>query len=376
MKISLLQENLAKGLSLVSRVVASKAQLPVLSNVLLSIDKGKLRLSATNLETGMNLWLGGKTEGEGKLTVPAKIFNEVVSSLPQETVVLEKEGEGLRISCGKFKSKINGIAAEEFPLMPSLRDGKTIKETFSLDREAVEKGLGQVAMAAATDESRPIFTGVKMELDEKKLRLAATDGYRLSVKTVTNLKGLKKQKSLVVPARALMELVRAITATETEAKEVVLAATEEERQLIMAYGDVEVVTRILEGEFPDFDKIIPTSHTTAIVLDAEELLQAVRAAAVFAKDSANIVRFKVSDKGLLISANAPQVGENEVELSGKKTGEDAEIAFNSRYLLEMLNVIEVKELRLEMSGPLSPGVFKPKEDNGLIHIIMPVRVQA
>jgi len=376
MKISLLQENLAKGLGLVSRVVANKAQLPVLSNVLLSIDKGKLRLSTTNLETGMNLWLGGKTEGEGKLTVPAKIFNEVVSSLPQETVVLEKEGEGLRISCGKFKSKINGIAAEEFPLMPSLRDGKTIKETFSLDREAVEKGLGQVAMAAATDESRPIFTGVKMELDEKKLRLAATDGYRLSVKTVTNLKGLKKQKSLVVPARALMELVRAITATETEAKEVVLAATEEERQLIMAYGDVEVVTRILEGEFPDFDKIIPTSHTTAIVLDAEELLQAVRAAAVFAKDSANIVRFKVSDKGLLISANAPQVGENEVELSGKKTGEDAEIAFNSRYLLEMLNVIEVKELRLEMSGPLSPGVFKPKEDNGLIHIIMPVRVQA
>ncbi|MBU1322958.1 DNA polymerase III subunit beta [Patescibacteria group bacterium] len=376
MKVSLLQENLAKGMGLVSRVVANKAQLPVLSNVLLATDKGKLRLSATNLETGMNLWLGGKIEGEGKLTVPAKIFNEVISSLPQETVVLEKEGEGLKISCGRFKSKINGIAAEEFPLMPSLRDGKTIKETFSLDREAVEKGLGQVAMAAATDESRPIFTGVKMELEEKKLRMAATDGYRLSVKTVLNLRGLKKQKSLVVPARALMELVRAIAAGETEAKEVVLAATEEERQLIMAYGEVEVVTRILEGEFPDFDKIIPTSHTTSIVLDAEELLQAVRAAAVFAKDSANIVRFKVSDSGLLISANAPQVGENEVELSGKKTGEDAEIAFNSRYLLEMLNVIEVKELKLEMSGPLSPGVFKPKEDNGLIHIIMPVRVQA
>ncbi|MBU1499753.1 DNA polymerase III subunit beta, partial [Patescibacteria group bacterium] len=134
MKVSLLQENLAKGMGLVSRVVANKAQLPVLSNVLLATDKGKLRLSATNLETGMNLWLGGKIEGEGKLTVPAKIFNEVISSLPQETVVLEKEGEGLKISCGRFKSKINGIAAEEFPLMPSLRDGKTIKETFSLDR--------------------------------------------------------------------------------------------------------------------------------------------------------------------------------------------------------------------------------------------------
>ncbi|MDZ7586941.1 MAG: DNA polymerase III subunit beta [Patescibacteria group bacterium] len=376
MKISLLQENLAKAVNLVSRVVANKAQLPVLSNILLLTDKGKLKLSATNLETGMNLWLGGKIEGEGKLTIPAKIFSEVVSSLPQETVILEKEGEALIINCGKFRSKVNGIAAEEFPLLPSLRDGKTIKETFHLDREVIEKSLGQVTMAAATDESRPIFTGVKMELEEKKLRLAATDGYRLSVKTVKNLKGLKKQKSLVVPAKALMELVRALAISEAEAKEVVLAATEEERQLIMAYGEVEVVTRILEGEFPDFDKIIPTSHTTTVVLETEELLQAVRAAAVFAKDSANIVRFKVSDKGLLISANAPQVGENEVEVAGKKTGEDAEIAFNSRYLLEMLNVIEVKELRLEMSGPLSPGVFKSKEEEGLIHIIMPVRVQA
>lgn len=376
MKISLLQENLVKGVNLVSRVVANKAQLPVLANILLSTDENRLKLSATNLETGMNLWLGGKIEGEGKLTVPAKIFSEVVSSLPQETVVLEKEEEGLKISCGRFKSKINGIAAEEFPLLPSLRDGKKIKETFHLDREMVEKSLGQVAMAAATDESRPIFTGVKIELDEKKLRMAATDGYRLSVKTVSNLKGLKKQKSLVVPARALMELVRALAASEAEAKEVVLAATEEERQLILAYGEVEVVTRMLEGDFPDFDKIIPTSHTTVIELETEELLQAVRAAAVFAKDSANIVRLKASDKGLLISANAPQVGENEVEVACKKTGEDAETAFNSRYLLEMLNVIEAKELKLEMSGPLSPGVFKPKEDNGLIHIIMPVRVQA
>ena len=376
MKISLLQENLVKGVNLLNRVVANKAQLPVLSNILLLTDNGQLKLSATNLETGMNLWLGGKVEGEGKLTVPAKVFSEVVNSLPPETVVLEKEGEGLKISCERFRSKINGIAAEEFPALPSLRDGKTIKETFHLDREVIEKSLGQVAMAAATDESRPIFTGVKLELGKKKLRLAATDGYRLSIKIVKNLKGPKKQKSIVVPARALMELVRALAVSGTEAKEVVLAATEEERQLIMAYGDVEVVTRILEGEFPDFDKIIPTSHTTSIILETEELFQAVRAAAVFAKDSANIVRFKVSDQGLLISANAPQVGENEVELAGKKSGEDAEIAFNSRYLLEMLNVIGGEELKLELSGSLSPGVFKPKEDNGLIHIIMPVRIQA
>lgn len=375
MKISLLQENLAKGLGLVSKIVSSRVQLPVLANILIATDKGKLKLSATNLETGMNLWLGGKMEQEGKLTIPAKIFFEVVGSLPQETVLLEKEGEGLKISCGRFKSKINGIAAEEFPVLPSLRDGKKIKETFHLEKGVIENSLRQVIMAAATDESRPIFTGVKMEIGEKKLRMAATDGYRLSVKTVDGISGLKTHKGFVVPARALIELGRALAVSETVEGDVVIAATEEERQLILAFGEVEVVTRMLEGEFPDFDKIIPISHTTSITVETEELFQAVRAAAIFAKDSANIVRFKVSDKGLLISANTPQVGENEVELSGKKSGEDTEIAFNSRYLLEMLNVIEVKELGLEVSGPLNPGVFKSKEDAGQIYIIMPVRVQ-
>ncbi|MCX6817033.1 MAG: DNA polymerase III subunit beta [Candidatus Beckwithbacteria bacterium] len=376
MKVSLLQENLAKGVGVVSRAVATKTQLPVLANILITTDQGKLKLTTTNLETGINLWLGGKVEKEGKITIPARILNEAISSLPAGTVELIAEADKLKISCGKYKAEINGINAEEFPAVPSLKNKKTSGQGIKIDREIIETGINQVAVAAATDEGRPVFTGVKMELGEGGLRLAATDGYRLSVKTISGLKGIKKKKEMIVPARALMELIRVLGAAETEVKEVIFEATEEEKQLILSFGEGEVVTRLLEGEFPDFDKIVPQTHTTTIELNTEELTQAVRAAAVFAKDSANIVKFKITDGGLLISANTPQVGGNEVEVAGKKTGETGEIAFNSRYLIEMLNAIGAKELKLEISGPLNPGVFKPLGDNSFLHIIMPVRVQA
>lgn len=374
MKVSLLQENLARGVGAVSRVVASKAQLPVLANILLMTEQGKLRLSATNLETGMNLWLGGKVEKQGKITVPARVLGELVGSLPQDTVELVTEGDKLRVRCGKFKAVINGIAAEEFPGVPSLKKQKKKPGMLRLEKEVLESSVGQVALAAGVDEARPIFTGVKMEMGKNKIRLAATDGYRLSVKKIEGVKGIKKEQEMVVPARALVELVKVLG--KEEKGEVVMAATDEERQLILATDEAEIVTRLLEGDFPDFDKIIPSSTRTTIELETEELQKAVRAAAIFARDSANIVKFKVEGSSLVISANAPQVGENEVELEGKKTGEDGEIAFNSRYLLEMLGVIGAERIKLSMSGALSPGVFKVAGDESWLHIIMPVRVQA
>lgn len=374
MKVSLLQENLARGVGMASRMVASKAQLPVLANILLMTEQGKLRLSATNLETGMNLWLGGKVEKQGKITVPARVLGELVGSLPQDTVELVAEGDKLRVRCGKFKAVINGIAAEEFPGVPSLKKQKKKPGILRLEKEVLASSVGQVALAAGVDEARPIFTGVKMEMGKNKIRLAATDGYRLSVKKIEGVKGVKKEQEMVVPARALVELVKVLG--QEEKGEVVMAATDEERQLILATEEAEIVTRLLEGDFPDFDKIIPLSTKTTIELETEELQKAVRAAAIFARDSANIVKFKVEGSSLVISANAPQVGENEAELEGKKTGEDGEIAFNSRYLLEMLGVIGAERIKLSMSGALNPGVFRVVGDESWLHIIMPVRVQA
>lgn len=355
-------------------MVSSKTQLPVLGNILLATDHGKLRLGATNLETGMNLWLGGKVEEEGKITVPAKIFLELVGSLPKGTVKIETAEDKLKVVCGSYKAVVNGIAAEEFPGIPSLRGKKAEEgETIKINKEALTEAVNQVALAAGTDEARPIFTGVKLELKKTQVRLAATDGYRLSVKNLKGLKGGGKDKEMVIPARALMELVK--VAGQGKAEEVLLAATEEEKQLIMAADEVEVVTRLLEGDFPDFDKIVPGTTGTTIELETEELQKAVRAAAIFARDSANIVKFKISKSGLVISANAPQVGENEISLEGEVRGEEAEIAFNSRYLMEMLQIVGAKRLKLEMTGPLNPGVFKISGDESWLHIIMPVRVQ-
>ena len=375
MKVSLLQENLAKGVGAVSKMVASKAQLPVLENILITTETGKIKLGATNLETGINLWLRAKVEEKGKITIPARVFTELVNSLPQDTVRLEIEADKLKIGCGTFTASINGIAAEEFPTIPTLSDTKKTKaESFNISKEKLEEAIKQVAFAAGIDEARPIFTGVKIEIKGKQIRLAATDGYRLSVKKITGTREVEKITEMVVPARALMALAKLIDQAE-EGGEVLVAATDEERQLILAMDSVEIVTRLLEGDFPDFEKIIPASTTTSIELDKDELWQAVRAAAIFARDSANIVKFRIIGSSLKISANAPQVGENEAILEGEKSGEDAEIAFNSRYLLEMLSVVAEERLRLEMTGALNPGVFKIVGDKSFLHIIMPVRVQ-
>ena len=352
--------------------MASKAQLPVLSNILIKTEKNKIKLSATNLETGMNLWLPAKVEKQGQITVPARVFSELVSSLPQGTVELVVEEDRIKVRCERYKSAVNGISAEEFPEVPSMKGEE--KSSLILKSKGLKEIIEKTALSAGVDEARPIFTGVKMEISKTKVRMAATDGYRLSVGEIKGIKGVKEKKEIVVPAKALVELTKIIS--EEQGEEVMLSATDEEKQLIMSVSKVEVVTRLLEGDFPDYEKIIPESSGTTIELDKEELTQAVRAAAIFARDSANIVKFRLVGSKLMISANAPQVGENEVEMMVKKKGEDSEIAFNSRYLLEVLSVMGVERLNLSMTGALSPGVFKDPSDEGFLHIIMPVRVQS
>jgi len=372
MKVSLLQENFNKGLGIVCRTVAARAQLPILANILLVAEPGKLKLTSTNLETGTSVWLAAKTEEEGKTTLPAKVLTELIATLPQETVNLETEGDRLKLGCGRFRSAVNGINAAEYPDVPSLK-GKKAKKEISLKKEPLKAAIEQTAAAAGVDDSRPIFTGIKIEICPTGLRLAATDGYRLCVKTINDFKPSKILKTLIVPARALLELARSLDFGPGE--ELILAPTDEEKQLIFSLNDLEIVTRLLEGEFPDFDKIIPKSSSTKLETSTDELRQAVKAAAVFARDSANIVKFKINSLGLTISANTPQVGENEIDVDAKTTGDDSEIAFNSRYLLEMLSVVKSRSLSLECSGPLAPGLFKIPGDSSWLHIIMPVRVQ-
>ncbi|MGB9706481.1 MAG: DNA polymerase III subunit beta [Microgenomates group bacterium] len=374
MKLSVLQENLAKGLSTVSRSVASKAQLPVLGNILLATEKRRLKLSATNLETGINYWLGAKIEKEGAICVPAKILSEFVSFLPPEKIELEVKDNSLNLSCSSHSASFVGLPASEFPPVPTLED----KQTFSFLGEGLLSSISQVVFAAAQDEGRPVLTGVLFQMIQDNLVLVATDGYRLSFKKMGKIKEVEEvkefKKGLIIPARTLAEVGKILSEQKQE-EQIGLAITPSSNQIIFSTPFCEVVSRLIEGSFPEFEKIIPEKWTTKIVLGKEEFLRAVRMASIFARESANIIKFKIENLKLKISSNAPQVGENLVELEVKQEGDDNNIAFNSRYLLDFLNSVDTEQISFEMTTPLNPGVFRPVGDSSYLHIIMPVRVQ-
>lgn len=374
MKLTILQENLAKGLSIVSRSVSTRAQLPALGNVLMTADKGRLKLSATNLETGINYWLGAKIEKEGTISIPAKILTEFVSSLPSEKINLETKENNLSVICGSYSANFVGLQASEFPAIPTLGKEKPI----SFNGEEILKAISQVAFAAAQDEGRPVLTGVLLTIREGNLVLVATDGYRLSfkkmgkVKEATDLKEFKK--GLIIPSRTLIEVGKIISDTE-QGKEIGLAISSSSNQVIFVNPEAEIVSRLIEGSFPEFEKIIPEKGTTKIILDTEGLIRAVKAAAIFARESANIIKFRIQNSELRIMANSPQIGENSIKLEVKQEGEENKIAFNSRYLLDFLNSIKSEQVSLEMTTALNPGVFTLVGDSSYLHIIMPVRVQ-
>lgn len=376
MKLFVLQENLNRGLSAVGRLVAGKAQLPILNNVLLATDKGRLRLSTTNLEMGINFWVGAKIDEEGAITAPARMLGEFVASLPGGKVELTLSGGILKAVSVGVEATFNGIAAGEFPAVPVLVGEPTLLLGSSIFRQAVSC----TAFAAATDEGRQALTGVKWIFRGEEFVMAATDGYRLSVKKF-KIKRKEGDGELLIPARALQEVVKILGEEKPkkpktgEGEEVRIRVTPEANQAIFEVGDAGLVTRLLEGQFPNFEKIIPKESATKTTIDAADFLKAIRVAAIFARDSANLVKLKIEKSLLRVSANAPQVGENASTIEVKTEGEECEIAFNCRYLLDFLSGVVGERLLLETNGPLRPGVLKLAGDDSFLHVIMPVRVQ-
>jgi len=389
MKLMVLQENLNRGVSFVSRSVAARPNLPVLGNILLGTDEGRLKLTATNLETGVHFWVGAKIEKEGSITVPARIFSEFVSSLPKEKAEIEMVDNMLVVKCGAAEATFNVLSATEFPPVPRFPKEKL----FSLEKQLFLEAINKVSFAAATDEGRPTLTGVLLEISEKEITFAATDGYRLSVYKTEKPKAFKadeKETRFLIPAKTLLEVGRSMgegkflaggntavkTKKNTEEKEedVLFAKLGTGNQAVFAFGDCQVVTQLVGGEYPAYQKIIPETFETKINIETEALTAAVRTAAIFARESANIVKLNIENEKLTVSANTPQVGTNKttIEVKGKGSGE---IAFNSRYLLDFLGAATGEEIVFETSGPLTPGVFRLAKEKGYLHIIMPVRVQ-
>ncbi len=367
MKFSCLSENLAQGLSMVSKAVSIKGSLPVLSHVLLKTEDGRIKLAATDLETGVVTWVGAKVEEEGGITVPARLLLELVVNLPPGKIEISTEKQVLTLSAPNAESRLNGLAAEEFPPLPEV-GGRTV---FSLDPRVFSGAVSQVGFAAASEESRPILTGILVKGSGKNLSLVGVDGFRLAERKLTLPEDLAEDLSIVIPARTLVEVARLSAHQEEPIRAVLLP---EENQILFELKGARITSRLLEGQFPDYEKIIPPSFTTRAKVVTDEFLKAVRLASIFARDSASIVRLHLdSTKPLTLSANTAEVGENKTEVEAAVEGESLEIAFNSKYLTDVLSNLQSEEVVFEASGPLNPGVIKPSPSSDYLHLIMPVR---
>ena len=381
MKITCLQENLSRGLAVVGRAVANRATLPVIHNVLLNVDQSMLKLSATNLEIAMTTWVGAKIEEEGSITVPARLLSEFVNSLPNDPINLQlDEGSGLlEISSGSSKAHINITDASEFPPIPTVDDGIAAE----VDPFVLRSAITRVAFAAATEESRPVLTGVELKLDGSKFTMAAADGFRLAVHHGALLKPVPEEMSVIIPARTLNELNRLISDRE-EPVEILMTPAKGQVMFRIRGGDtVEIVSQLLQGTFPNYEQLIPQSYTTRAVMDLPTVLRAARTASIFARDGSNIIRMhlmpaeaEAEPPKAEISARSEEVGDNEdtVDLD-EIEGEEGKIAFNSRYLLDVLSVLEKGKIALETTTSSSPGVFKPTDSDDYIHVVMPMFVQ-
>ena len=380
MKLSCLQENLSRGLAVVSRAVATRSTLPVTQNVLISTDQSMLKLSATNLEIAITTWIGASIEEEGAITLPARILTEFVNSLAGDKIDLSlQEGTGvLNISCGRAEARINGIDADEFPPIPTVLDGVRAV----VNAGVFKKAISRVAFAAATEESRPVLTGVELKIESDDFSLAAADGFRLAVQKDKLLQQIDGEIEVIIPARSLSELNRLIT-DDSEEIEVVMTPTR--GQALFRSGQIEIVTQLLQGTFPNYQQLLPDEYQTKSVFDCNSLQRAVRSASIFARDGSNIVRVHLvpgsgdgdEDNGkALISARSEEVGDNEDQVDAESMeGEESKIAFNSRYLLDVLSVLERGNIVLETTSASSPGVFKPIEEDGYTHVVMPMFVQ-
>ena len=373
MKLEVLQENLSKGLAIASRFVASRPQLPVLTNILFLAEKNnKLRLTATNLEIGIQYWLGAKVEESGQLTVPAKELTEFISYLSAGKLALEsKKKTQLEVNSQSGKAVFSGMNAAEFPKIPVASEDKTV----SLPIKSLAEAVNRCSFAAAADDTRPVLAAIYWQFTANGYRMVATDGYRLSMKDISGVKlklNNEKEMFFLIPARSLMEVTRLVNLEET----IKVGLTKDGNQVIFLLPDWQLSSRLIEGEFPDYQKIIPQETKTKISLEREEFYQAVKIASVFARESANIVKFVLKKGQMIITANAPSMGENKTEINTKIKGPELSIAFNYRFILDFLNAIpdEEEEVILEFNDALSPGVFKIASDPSWLHIIMPVRI--
>ncbi len=375
MKVSVLQETLAQGINIVSRAVSPRSTLPVLANVLVATDDGRLRLSATNLELGITCWIGAKIEAEGATTVPARTFADLVGTLPKDRVemTLTENTQTLHVKCGTSNTDIKCIDAQEFPPMPVL----DAAEGIQLNVADLKEMIHQVVFSASTDEARPVLTGVLVTVEGNKITLASADGFRLSVRSAELSSPAEQPINVIIPARALSELARVATDGD---QAVSMLLPPGRGQVVFRMKDVELVSQLIEGNFPDFQQVIPRTFETRSVMSTEQFLKACKQAEIFARESSHIARLNITPGGELqpgtveIFAQSEETGSNETVVDASIEGPPILIAFNVRFLRDVLEVINTPNVALETTTSASPGVIRPLGEEDFLHVIMPMHI--
>src|SRR5215210_1339917 len=377
MKISCLQENLHKGLQTVSKAVANKTTLPVLNNIMISTDRGRLKLAATNLEVGITNWIGCQVEEEGAITVPARLLSDFVASLPNDkiTMTLDERTRTLKLQCARYEANIKGIPAEEFPIIPEVTD----KPLARIPAPLLKEMINQVAFAASSDDSRPVLAGVYLQIEGREMTMAAADGFRLAKRTTSLDEPVDTAVKLIIPAKSMVELARALPDDEGEnAEPVSIVITPNRNQVLFRHENLEVTSRLVEGNYVDIQRVIPTDWASRTVVPTSELMKAVRTASIFAKDSANIVRVQVEPGAdltpgvMTLSANAAEVGDNTSQIDCTVDGEAGQIALNGKFLIDVLGVVGTSQVAIETKTYQLPAVIKPVGEDEYLHVVMPM----
>ena len=375
MKVTVLQENLARGLSTVSRAVSPRSTLPVLANVLIATDEGRLRLSATNLEMGITCWIPARIEQEGSTTAPARTFGDLINTLPGDQVqlTLDAQTQSLHVQGGASNNDIKCIDAQEFPPLPV----PDMEGAIQLNVVDFKEMIHQVAFAASTDEARPVLMGVLMLVEKDKVTMAAADGFRLSVRKATLSSPASHPFTAIIPARALSELARIASDGE---EMIYMVAPKGRGQVVFRVKDVELVSQLIDGAFPDYQQIIPRNYKSRTLVSTASLLKACKQAEIFAREGSNVARLDIKASNgttageVEISAISEETGKNETIVEATVDGGGVLIAFNVKFMREVLEVIKSPNVALETSAANAPGVVRPVGDEDFLHVIMPMHL--
>lgn len=369
MRLTCQPSTLGQALQTVSRAISTRTTLPILNNILLETTADGLALTATNLEIGIRKIVPAEVAEEGSTTAPARLLTDFVGSLPDESLEMSLDAatQTLGVRCGRFDTHIKCIEADEFPPGPRPDEG----DRLTIPLEGLLRAIEQTQMAASTDEARPVLTGELLLIEGSRLVLVATDGHRLAERRLSAATADELEARLIVPARALAELPRAF---KGESGEVEVLVAKARNQVFFRAGTSEVNSRLIDGQYPNYSQVIPNKSSTTVRVSTAQLTQTVKAVSLFARDSANVIRIRAQAGALVLSATTNEVGDSRAELDASVDGSEIQIAFNARYVLDALAVVECDQIELRFDGPLSPGLMKAPGSEDYLYVIMPVRV--